>query len=59
VAVELQLGLPRVSDHEESLVKNSYGKRGFLETTNVDLKLNLSPINDYVSFSSTIAFVVE
>jgi len=56
---ELRLGLPGAGDHGESPVKNSCGKRGFSQTANVDLKLNLSPINDSVSSSSTIASVAE
>jgi auxin-responsive protein IAA len=52
---ELRLGLPGASDHGEVPVKNSCGKRGFSETANMDLKLNLSSTNDSVSSSSTIA----
>jgi len=59
MSVELRFGLLEESDHKESPVKNSRGKRGFLETTKVDLKLNLSPTNDFVSSSSTIAYVAK
>ncbi|WJX13027.1 Auxin-responsive protein iaa16 [Trifolium repens] len=52
---ELRLGLPGAGDHGEVPVKNSCGKRGFSETANMDLKLNLSSTNDSVSSSSTIA----
>ncbi|KAI5398340.1 auxin-responsive protein IAA16 [Lathyrus oleraceus] len=56
---ELRLGLPggSVSDQGEPSVKSSCGKRGFAETANMDLKLNLSPSNDSVSSSSTISSV--
>lgn len=56
---ELRLGLPggSASEHSESPIKTSGGKRGFSETSNVDLKLNLSPTNDSVSPSSTIPLV--
>lgn len=56
---ELRLGLPggSVSDHGEPSVKSSCGKRGFEETANMDLKLNLSPSNDSVSSSSTVSSV--
>ncbi|KAL5068626.1 hypothetical protein RYX36_019513 [Vicia faba] len=53
---ELRLGLPggSVNDHADSPVKSSCGKRGFAETANMDLKLNLSSTNDSASSSSTI-----
>jgi len=45
---ELRLGLPGASatDHGESTLKGSGGKRGFSETASVDLKLNLSSNSD-------------
>ncbi|GAU21920.1 hypothetical protein TSUD_34170 [Trifolium subterraneum] len=52
---ELRLGLPGAGDHVEVPVKSSCGKRGFSETGNMDLKLNLSSTNDSASSSSTIA----
>ncbi|KAJ1375327.1 PB1 domain [Sesbania bispinosa] len=55
---ELRLGLPggSANDHGgESSLKTTAGKRGFSETTNVDLKLNLSSTNDLASASVSVS----